>query len=191
MSDLRKDVEAVLFAVGKKIPVADIARIVKAPDAEVLRCLAELQQEYTERESPMLIISEGDSWKMTVRERYMPLVRAIIPETELPKSVLETLAVIAWKAPVLQSVVVEMRSTKAYEHVSQLEALGFVARERSGRSFRLTLTQKFLDYFDLTGVEQIQQKFQEFGDVVKLVEMLARKKPEDEHAPSEMPEVPQ
>jgi seryl-tRNA synthetase len=72
---------------------------------------------------------------------------------------METLAVIAWKYPVLQADVVKIRHNKAYDHLRQLEELGFIMRVKFGRTNKLTLTQKFFEYFDLPTKEQAKEVF--------------------------------
>ena len=79
-------------------------------------------------------------------------------ETELPKAVLETVAVIAWKAPVLQSEIIKIRNNKAYDHIKELVESGFIAKEKSSRSYKIKLTQKFFDYFDIDSVKKLKQK---------------------------------
>ena len=71
-----------------------------------------------------------------------------MPDTEMTKSVMETLAVIAWKQPIIQADVIKIRTNKAYEHIKELVGMGFVTSEKFGRTKKLKLTQKFLDYFD-------------------------------------------
>lgn len=172
--DPKRAIEAVLFSVGKKISTHEIARIVGCSENACLKHLTALVEDYRSRDSPLLIHSEGNAWKMTVRERYLPFVQALIPETELTRSVLETLAVVAWKAPILQSEVIRIRSTKAYDHIKTLREQGFLNKERSGRSYRLTLTKKFLDYFDLKGPEEIKHKFKQYGSIQGLVAVFNR-----------------
>jgi hypothetical protein len=60
------------------------------------------------------------------------------------------LAIIAWKSPVVQSEIVRIRSTKAYDHIEELLTKGFIMREKSGRSYLIKLTPKFFEYFDIS-----------------------------------------
>ena len=126
---------------------------------EVSKSAMELKDHYNNLNSSIMIIEEGDGWKMTIRESYLPLVRNINPHTELSKSVMETLAVIAYKSPVLQSTVIKIRTNKAYDHINELEDLGFIVREKYGRTFMLKLTQKFFEYFDLRDKKDISKIF--------------------------------
>lgn len=163
--DLKNRIEAVLFSAGKKISLDDIAKHARVYDKELIKkILFELQQDYESRNSPMMVVDDGDSWKLIVREKYLSYVKKIVGETELPKSTMETMAIIAWKSPALQSEIVEIRSNKAYNHIDDLEKAGFIIKEKHGRSYLLKLSQKFFDYFDIKNEDEIKSKFERFKD---------------------------
>jgi len=122
-------------------------------EEEVLRILQELQMEYEERKGGMIIVNEGNVWKMKIRDEFTHDLKDFVP-CEFPKSILETLAVIAWKMPVKQSDVVRIRGNKAYEHISKLIENGFVSGERHGKTLILKLTDKFYQYFDICRGEE-------------------------------------
>ena len=158
--DYKRQVEALLFASGRFMDVATLLNLTGASGKQVLiNNIDRLKKEYDDRQSPLMVVKEKDWWKLTVRETYLPLVRKIISETELPKTILETLAIIAWKAPVLQSEVVNIRHNKAYEHISELVELGFIRKKPSGRSYIMNLTEKFFEYFDVDGAKNIRDVF--------------------------------
>ena len=144
--DYKNQIESLLFASGRFIDMNTLLNLTGASGKQVLRNnIDKLKQEYDGRSSPLMIVEEKDGWKLTVREGYLPLVRKIVSETELSKTILETLAVIAWKAPVLQSEVVNIRHNKAYDHVSELMELGFIKKEPQGRSYMISLMEKFYE----------------------------------------------
>lgn len=163
-TEIRKQVEAIIFSCGRKIEAEEIARLVKADEAQVRKALKELQKDYDSRNSPIMIIDEGTAWKMTVRESYLKVVRKITPYMEFSKTIMETLAVVAWKQPILQSDVIRIRTNKAYDHISELEKMGFLAKEKHGRSFLLKLSQKFYDYFDLRDDVDVRKLFKRIKD---------------------------
>ncbi|PIN72033.1 SMC-Scp complex subunit ScpB, partial [Candidatus Woesearchaeota archaeon CG10_big_fil_rev_8_21_14_0_10_47_5] len=163
--ELRKQIEAMLFSAGRKMDVEELARLCNMKDHGIIkRELEELKKAYKASGSALMFIEEGNSWKLTVREPFLPLVQRIVAETELERSVMETLAVIAWKMPVLQSEIVDTRGSKAYEHIKELMEQGFLTKERKGRSYRIKLSQRFFDYFDLESIEAIKKSFLEHGD---------------------------
>ncbi len=165
MNELKKQAEAVLFAAGDKIEVGEIARLCRADVNSLKRALNELTKDYNEKGSGLMVIEEGNFWKLTVREAYMDLVQRINPHTELNKTAIETLAVIAWKAPILQSDVIKTRTNKAYDHIKELVDSGFLIKQRHGRSYMLKLSQKFFEYFDLKNKKDIKERFKDFADI--------------------------
>jgi len=64
---------------------------------------------------------------------------------DLSTAALRTLATIALKKRILQSELVDLRGSSAYDHIKELLAQNFIERKRQseGRSFWLTLSEKF------------------------------------------------
>jgi segregation and condensation protein B len=151
--ELNKDhkarVEAILFAVGKYLDEENIAQLCDMDKRHTKKALEELRKDYDEKETALMIVQEGNSWKINVREKYLSLVRKVVADTELSKSIMETLAIIAWKTPVYQNEVVRIRGNKCYDHIAELENAGFVTKDKKGRSFVLKTTDKFYNYFDI------------------------------------------
>ena len=79
----------------------------------------------------------------------MYLTERILTDADLDKPTQETLAIIAYRQPAIQSDVINYRGNKAYDHVKKLKEEGFVLSERFGRTKLLKLTPKFFDYFDV------------------------------------------
>ena len=148
-SEEHRKVEAVLFAVGRDISVEDVARLCGLSEERAIEVLRELKSEYDSQDGSLALQDKGKFWKFSVKDGYLPLVTSLVENTELDKSTMETLAVIAWRYPVLQADVIKIRHNKAYDHMKMLVERGFVAKERSGRTYKIKLTDKFFEYFDL------------------------------------------
>ncbi|PIN76791.1 SMC-Scp complex subunit ScpB [Candidatus Woesearchaeota archaeon CG10_big_fil_rev_8_21_14_0_10_36_11] len=149
MSSDEKKVEAVLFAVGKEITSERIAHLCSIETPLVEKIMKGLQQEYSRRDNSLQIVEKDNGWKLTVRDEFVPLVSSIVSSTELETPIMETLAVIAWKYPIVQSEIIKLRGSGAYDHMKQLEEQDFIAKEKFGRTYKLKLTNKFFNYFDL------------------------------------------
>ena len=173
-ASVKSKVEAVLFSVGHKITLDEISKLCRSRKEDVLLALQELQKEYDEKQSSLALVEEGDSWKFTVRDHLISVVRKIVTETELSKSVLETLAVIAFKYPILQSDLIKIRTNKAYDHLLELEKSGYISRQKHSRTNLIKLTEKFFKYFDLTE-DKLKDRFKDFGSIA-----LAIKEKEEE-----------
>jgi segregation and condensation protein B len=145
----KNKVEALLFACGKYIEDQTISELCSIDKRRLHKILDELRKDYEMKDNALMIVNEGASWKINVREKYLSIVRKIVADTELPKSVMETLAVIAWKTPINQSEVVKIRGNKCYDHIAVLEEAGFVSKDKKGRSYVLKATEKFFTYFEI------------------------------------------
>lgn len=165
--ELRDKIEALLFASGRKMELEEIGKLVKVRDTTLIKeQLLGLKKHYEDKNSSIIVMEEGNAWKLTTHEQYIELVRQINPHTELSKTIVETLAVIAWKQPMLQSDVIRIRTNKAYDHISQLMEMGFVVKEKYGRTYLLKLTQKFFEYFDLRNDESLRSLFKDIKEAV-------------------------
>jgi len=152
----KKKVEAVIFAVGKEITTERISSLCSLDAKEVDKIMNELMKEYSESGNALKVVQKENGWKLTVEDEYIPLVSSIVSSTELDRPLMDTLAVIAWKYPIIQSEIIKLRGSGAYEHMHALEEQNFIAKEKFGRTYKVKLTQKFFEYFDLPSDEAKQ-----------------------------------
>ncbi|HLC50582.1 MAG TPA: SMC-Scp complex subunit ScpB [Candidatus Nanoarchaeia archaeon] len=169
MTDLKKTsvksrAEAVLFSSGHRMTLEEVSKLCRSRKEEVQQALEELQGEYEAKQSSLMLVQEGEFWKFTIRDHFIPMVRKIVTETELTRSVMETLAVIAFKYPILQSDLIKLRTNKAYDHLVELEKSGYISRQKRGRTNLIKLTDKFFKYFDLTE-DNLRDKFKDFASI--------------------------
>lgn len=158
---LKQKVEALLFASGKPMKVDQLSSLTGADIGELNQALAQLKQEYDERGSALTFFEENGAWKMNVREAYLSLVQQIVADTELAMPIMETLAVIAYQKNPLQADVVKIRGSGAYEHIAELVKFGFVTKVPEGRSYRLKLSEKFYEYFDIEDQADVDKFFED------------------------------
>lgn len=180
-NELRRLLEAILFASARAMNIQALARLCKRSENDVLAALTLWKKELEEANSPTILEEEKNGWKLTVREKYIPVVKKVVTKTELPKTILETLAIVAYKAPVLQSKVVKLRTNKAYDHLSYLEQAGFISREKHGRTKMIKLTPKFYDYFSIDPTK-LRGKFKKMGDIETAIEAKEKEHEELEKA---------
>ena len=151
MTSLKSRIEAVLFTTAKVLQVADIAEILEVEDIEAVEdAMLDLIMDYSSRDSA-LEIDDENGYILQVRNEHMDIVEKLCP-VELSKPVLKTLTVIALKEPIRQAELKVYRSN-AYEHIQELVDKGLVAktRDKNGRSFNVSTTPKFAEYFKLQG----------------------------------------
>ena len=126
----------------------------------VKKAVSQLFDEYKIKDSALEILQDGEKYRMNIKGEHLHLVQNLMPITELDRPTMETLAIIAWKQPILQSDVVRIRGNKTYEHMKVLEESEFVSTTPTGLSKTIKLTPKFYQYFD-TNKDQIQKQLEE------------------------------
>jgi len=167
---LKSKIEAILFSIGRKISIDELMKMIKEKDkGKVVASLLELKKGYNDDQNKsLMILQDGDDWKLTIKDQYIDVAKEIGVETELKKSVMETLAVIAYKTPAMQSEIIKVRTNKAYDHLKELEELGYILREKHGRTKKIKLTEKFFEYFDLPP-DSLKEKFNNVADMEKAI----------------------
>lgn len=157
---MKDKIEAILFAAGRYIEAEYIAKLLQTDLRSVKKALSELKEDYEKREGCAIhVAQENDQWKLQVKDSYLEYASKLAGDTEITKTVLETLAVVAWKNGISQAELIKIRGPAAYEHIGELVDRGFLTKVAEGRSFKLTLQQKFFDYFDVEGRENIKELF--------------------------------
>lgn len=141
-------IEAALFAAGSSISLEKLTKISGKPKKAVLLTLKELMKAYSSRISALEIINLGDRYVMQVKPEYAEFIQEVAPK-ELSAPKLRTLSMIAYHQPLLQSDLIDMRGSGAYDHIKDLIKRGFVESIPCGKSRQLSTTSLFADYFGL------------------------------------------
>ncbi|TET64636.1 SMC-Scp complex subunit ScpB, partial [Candidatus Bathyarchaeota archaeon] len=98
-------------------------------------------EEYKNRETALEILElEDKRFVLQLKAEYSPQVQRLAIRPLLSKGPLKTLSYIAYRQPVLQPQVVDVRGHHAYGHLRQLESMGLISRERVGRTRLLRTT---------------------------------------------------
>ncbi|MCH7567961.1 MAG: SMC-Scp complex subunit ScpB [Nanoarchaeota archaeon] len=156
IENLRK-VEAVLFIAGRFLSLKELISLTDINPILLRKILDELNDKY--QDSAIEISKRDDMWKMDVAAEYADMVnRLATGSSEFTKAEQETLAIIAYKQPIKQSVVVKIRGNKAYEHVKNFVSLGLINKKRFGHTAELTLNENFYDYFHLNKDNQLNKE---------------------------------
>ncbi len=136
--------EAILYLKGKPLNLADLASIAGVARDEAELALITLMADYAHRDTALEIRQEGNTFSLQLRESLTDLVQNLLP-VDLSTASLRTLATIALKKRILQSELVELRGSGAYDHIKELLAQNFIERRRQseGRSYWLSLSEKF------------------------------------------------
>jgi segregation and condensation protein B len=127
-------------------------------------------EQYKSRNSAMEILALKDErYVLQVKAEFTPLIKRLVNRPLLSSGPLKTLSYIAYRQPITQKRVIEVRGQHAYGHVKMLKDMGLIMTERSGRSLALKTTDYFADYFGLTQDTSTMKKDLKkiFGEAIK------------------------
>ena len=90
----------------------------------------------------------NNSYCLELKSTLNEFVEDLLP-SELKKSELRTLATIAIKKKILQSDLILIRGSGAYDHIKELLEKKFIVKrkQKDGRSYWLSLSEKFFQTF--------------------------------------------
>ena len=144
--------EAALYVAGRPLDLNELCSVLGTRSKKKVTKLAGvLVQEYAARNTALEILELKDErFVLQVKADFTPLVKRLVNRPLLSSGPLKTLSYIAYRQPVSQKRVVDVRGQHAYGHIKLLRDMGLVAAERSGRSMALRTTDYFADYFGLT-----------------------------------------
>jgi segregation and condensation protein B len=146
LTEAKKIVEAALFMSGKPVPFSEVVKLAGGMGG-VREALTQLIQEYNDRETSLHIVETSAGFQMKLRPEYHQRMTHYAASLEFSKSVLKTLAFIAYKQPIEQAKLIKYRTNKAYDDIKLLMEEGFISKEPKGRTYILRTTKRFLSYF--------------------------------------------
>lgn len=151
LENLRR-VEAALFIAGRFMTLAELVSLTDVNPILLKKILVDLEFKF--RNSGIMIVKQGEKWKMDVAPDYSYLVNKLATgQSEFSKAEQETLAIIAYKQPMKQSVLVKIRGNKSYDHIKKFVEMGLIVKKKNGHTSEISLSESFHDYFHLTGGE--------------------------------------
>ncbi len=144
-----KKVEAALFISGKFVSTQELVALTDLNPILLNQTLGKLAEKYDDK-SAIEIVNKGDMWKMDVRGEHRDIVNKLAGgSNEFSKAEQETLAIIAYKQPITQAKIVQIRGNKSYEHIKRFVELGLLKSRKVGRTKELSLSEEFYDYFNV------------------------------------------
>jgi segregation and condensation protein B len=161
-------IEAILFVAGDPVPIDDIAETLELTSSEVIAILDELMFSRASAHRGVLIRKIADKVQFVTNPKYAVPVEALLKPVQMrsfSQSILETLAIIAYKQPVTRSEIESIRGVRCEYAVGQLLSLGIISgigkKATVGRPTMFGTTDVFLKQFNIASLNQLPS-YEEF-----------------------------
>ena len=141
-------IEAVLYLKGKPVSKKSLSELTNSDLNAVSIAIKHLSEKYSHSSSALEITNNNSLISLELKQSLNEFVEDLLP-AELKTSVLRTLAVIAIKKKLLQSDLITLRGSSAYDHIKELLEKKFIIKrkQKEGRSYWLSLSDKFFQTF--------------------------------------------
>ena len=161
MDQLTNTIEAVLFASGKGVAIADIAEKLEVTEGEVKKALGELREKYS-GDSGIVLLEFNKKAQLGSNPKYKEGVSAVlnpIREKELTRTILETAAIVAYKQPITRTEIELLRGVNSDYAVNALLELKLIypcgRKDAVGKPILFATTDEFLKRFKLNSLEDL------------------------------------
>lgn len=153
MSSNKAIVEAALFVSDKPLTVEQLAKTTVLPQEEVARLAEQIRVELDAGQHGYELVETPEGYEYRVRAELREKVAKLAPFADLSGGMMRTLAIVAAKQPVKQSLIVKYQGNKAYAYVRKLEDKGLIKSEKYGRTKLLQTTPEFEKYFGTSSAQ--------------------------------------
>ena len=145
-------VEAALYASGRPLSVGEIQRVAGTSSERRATAIAREVARAVNGTLQAVEVVEyaGPKFAMQLKAQYTQTARKFATRPLLSRASLRTLSFIAFFQPISAADLVLRRSSTVYQHLKELEEVGFVVGERQGRTKLYRTTGRFADYFGLS-----------------------------------------
>lgn len=155
--------EGLLFVTGEDgLTLEDIEKLLEITKEEAENLIEEYKSSLNDEKRGLKLVYLGNKYKLTTKEEhknyYELLVDKVVSST-LSQSALETLAIIAYNEPITVGQIDEIRGVSSRDMIRKLLFRGLIdlagKSDLPGKPMLYKTTDKFLDYFNLSSIEEL------------------------------------
>nr|WP_087475834.1 SMC-Scp complex subunit ScpB [Nitrospira cf. moscoviensis SBR1015] len=172
--ELKAILESLLFVSPEPLSAVRLVSVLgDVTKAEVERTLRSLGEELEQEGRGIRLVEVAGGYRLVTKQEYAPWIKRLDKAksaTKLSRSALESLAIIAYKQPLVRSEIEEIRGVETSGVVRTLlerKLVRIVGRkEVPGRPIMYGTTKFFLEHFGLNDLSQLPplREFKELGE---------------------------
>jgi segregation and condensation protein B len=154
--------EAVLFLSNEPVPLSFFVNSFSIDPTQAKIILDSLVDEYGDRDGGIILLEVAKGYQFATSVRYADQLRRVIGVRKregLSKGMLETLAIVAYKQPIVLAEIEELRGVSSRMMVVKLMERNLVKpmgrKEVPGRPLSYGTTNEFLRYFGLNKLSDL------------------------------------
>lgn len=160
--NLEAAVEAILFSMGEAIPVKDLSKVIEVEEKEIESAIKALSAKYENEDRGIRIVKLENSYQLCTKNEYFDILSKMVnmpKKHTLTDSLMETLAIVAYKQPVTRQEIEAIRGVSCVHAINKLVEYKLVAEvgrlDAIGRPILFGTTEDFLRSFGVTSMDEL------------------------------------
>lgn len=161
--EIKAIMEALIFVSGEPITLNRIKDVIDGADKKTLERLAsELKDEFNREHNGLQLVEVANGYQLTTRPEYAPWIKKLNKiklASKLSKPALETLAIIAYKQPIIRPEIEKIRGVDSGGVIKTLlerKIIKIIGRmDIVGKPILYSTTPEFLQYFGLKDLSDL------------------------------------
>ncbi len=160
--ELKGLLEAVLFVNGKPYPSGELAEILEISRKELEKMIEEMNADYVNRKAGFQIIQVAGGLQIATNPQYRDELSELFGkrnETQMTKSSLETLSIIAYKQPISKEEIDKIRGVSSTRSINALISYKLItisgATDGIVKLPLYSTTSRFLEMFRINSLDDL------------------------------------
>ena len=161
-TEKEKMLEAMLFASPGSVPLSSLAEALGCDIPLTRNLLTRMAEAYAQDQSGIQLQEIDDTYRLCTNPIYYAAIERLLklkPRRALTQTLLETLAIIAYKQPVTKAIIEDIRGVNADHAVNRLMEYGLITEkgrlDAPGRPIQFGTSDEFLLYYGLRNVQEL------------------------------------
>ncbi|MDD3401074.1 MAG: SMC-Scp complex subunit ScpB [Eubacteriales bacterium] len=155
-------IECMLFVAGEPVTVLALSEVLGVSENEMRSMLYQMECSYRDEGRGIQLLATDDTVQLTSNRAYVDDVEQLLQPDQVKsvsQSILETLAIVAYRQPVTRADIEAVRGVRCEYAVTQLLKLGLIEmvgrKDTIGKPMLFGTTDKFLHRFGIHNLSEL------------------------------------
>lgn len=161
-SQIRGKVEALLFSMGEAVPLKSLANALMLSEKVLEDIILEMMTDYESESRGIRIVKLEDSYQLCTKSEYYDVLSSLVnipKKHNLTDTLMETLAIVAYKQPITRQEIEAIRGVSCVHAVNKLVEYNLIEEvgrlDAIGRPILFGTTEEFLRSFGVTSMDEL------------------------------------
>ena len=162
MSDVKRQIEAILFVADEPVPSTQLAQITETALDVIDKTIEEIRLDCEQSDRGVTVREVAGGWRMFTHPDVAPYVERFVLAVQQPRltqAALETLAIVAYKQPLSRQQISQIRGVDSDGVITTLERRGLVEEvgrdDGPGQAILYGTTPTFLERMGLRSLDDL------------------------------------